>query len=146
MDVEVDIFEKDLVGTVAKGDIIHLYDGRRELFDIGKFEVYSVDTLGRVEDWHALQFLDAGLRFGTLCGVVAELVDERLQMSAFAHLLLVLSLRGLAALFFGRVERVEVCTFVVIETFRVLVNDVCGNFVQEGSVVRYNQDCAGVAL
>lgn len=66
-------------------------------------------------------------------------------MRAFAHLLLVLALSSLAALFLGSVEGVEVCTFVVVQSLRVLVDDVGCDFVEESSVVGHDQDSTGIA-
>ncbi|KAI6769066.1 hypothetical protein HG531_010170 [Fusarium graminearum] len=67
-------------------------------------------------------------------------------MGSLYHLVLVLSLGNLLALLLGGVEGVEVGSTVVIETLRVLVDDVGGDFVEERSVVRYDEDGTGVCL
>jgi hypothetical protein len=73
------------------------------------------------------------LSFGGFGGVVAELINEGLKMLAFLHLFLVLAFGGLATLFFRGVEGVEVGALVVVKALGMLVDDVCGNFVEEGS-------------
>ena len=67
-------------------------------------------------------------------------------MGALGHLVLVLSFGGFAALFLCRVEGVEVGAFVVIEAFGVLVDYVCGYFVEEGSVVGDDEEGRGIGL
>ena len=84
------------------------------------------------------------MRFGGFGRVVSEFVDKRLKVGSLCHLLLVFALRRLTALLFGGVEGIKVGAFVVVETFRVLVDDVCGYLVEECSVVRDNEDCAGI--
>lgn len=121
-------------------------DGRGEFFDFGEFEVHCVFALWRFEDGHLFELFDAGLGFGGFGGVVAEFVDEGLEVGALAHLVFVLSFRGLAALFFRGVEGVEVGAFIVVESFGVLVDYICGDFVQEGSVVGDDEESRGVRL
>ena len=129
LDVQVDVAEERLVGRVAEGDARHLDDGRRELLHLGEFEVHRVLAFRGFQYGHLLEFLDPRLGFGGFGGVVAELVDECLQVRALGHLVLILAFGRLAALFFGGVEGVEVGTFVVVEAFRVLVYYVGRHFV-----------------
>ena len=146
LDVQVDVAEEGFVRTVAERDVRHLDDGRGELFDLGEFEVHRVFAFGGFEDGHLFEFLDAGLGFGRFGGVVAELVDEGLQVGTLGHLVLVLALGGFAALFFGGVEGVEVGALVIVETFGVLVDDIRGDFIEEGSVMGDNEEGGGVGL
>ena len=69
-----------------------------------------------------------------------------LQMRTHFHLLFVFSLSRLAPLFLGGVEGFEVGTLVVVESLRVLMNDVRCNLVQERPVVRYDQHSARIVL
>ena len=147
LDVEVDVAEEGGgVGLVGEGDVGHLDDGRGELFDVGEFEVDGVFGFGGGEDGHFLELFDAGLGFGGFGGVVAEFVDEGLEVGALDGLVFVLADGGLAAFFFGGVEGVEVGAFVVVEALGVLVDDVGGDFVEEGSVVGDDEEGAGVGL
>ena len=129
LDVQVDVAEERSVGRVAEGDARHLDDGRRELLHLGELEVHRVLAFRGFQGGHLLEFLDPRLGFGGFGGVVAEFVDECLQVGALGHLVLILAFGRLAALFFGGVEGVEVGTFVVVEPFRVLVYDVGRHFV-----------------
>ena len=145
LDVQVDVGEERfLVLGVPERDPGHLDDGRAQLFDVREAEVDLVFGLGGLEDGHLLELLDAGLGFGGFGGVVAEFVDEGLEVLALDHLVLVLAFRGLAALFLGGVEGVEVGAFVVVEALAVLVDDVGGYFVEEGTVMGDYQERAGV--
>ena len=146
LDVQVDVAEEGPVGRVAEGDARHLDDGRRELLHLGELEVHRVLALRGFQDGHLLEFLDPRLGFGGFGGVVAELVDEGLQVGSLGHLVLVLAFGRLAALFFGGVEGVEVGTFVVVEAFRVLVYYIGRHFVQKGPVVGDDKEGAGVGL
>ena len=121
-------------------------DGRRQLFHVGESEVHGVLALGGFEDGHLLQLLDPGLGFRGFGGVVAELVDEGLQVRALGHLILVLAFRRLAAFFFRGVERVEIGALVIVQSLRVLVDYVGRYFVQKGSVVRDDEKGARVGL
>ena len=136
LDVQVDVGEERVfVLGVPERDPGHLDDGRAQLLDVGEAEVDLVFGLGGLEDGHLLELLDAGLGFGGFGGVVAELVDEGLEVLALDHLVLVLAFGRLAALFLGGVEGVEVGAFVVVEPLAVLVDDVGGYFVEEGTVM-----------
>ena len=95
---------------------------------------------------HLFEFLDARLSFRGFGSVVAEFVDESLEMGTLGHLVFVLAFGRLATLFFGSVKGVKVGAFVVIEAFRVLVDYVGCHFVQEGSVVGDDEEGAGVGL
>ena len=95
---------------------------------------------------HLLEFLDPRLSFRRLGGVVAELVDESLQMSTLGHLVLILAFGRLAALFFGGVKGVEIGAFVIVKTLGVLVDDVGCYFIQESSVVGDDEEGAGIGL
>ena len=129
LDVQIDVLEERSVGRVAEGDARHLDDGRRELLHLGEFEVHRVLAFRGFQDGHLLELLDARLGFGRFGGVVAEFVDEGLQVGSLGHLVLVLAFGRLAALFFGGVEGVEVGAFVVVEAFGVLVDYIGGHFV-----------------
>ena len=129
LDVQVDVPEERSVGRVAEGDARHLDDGRRELLHLGEPEVHRVLAFRGFQRGHLFEFLDPRLGFGRFGGVVAEFVDECLQVGTLGHLVLILAFGRLAALFFGGVEGVEVGTFVVVEAFRVLVDDVGRHFV-----------------
>ncbi len=107
LDVEVDVAEEGLrARRVAEGDAAHLDDGRGEFLDVREFEVHDVFVLRCLEDGHLFELLDPRLGFRGLGCVVAEFVDEGLQVGALCHLVLVLSLGRLSALFFGGIERV----------------------------------------
>ena len=106
MDVEIYVAEKGFGGFVAEGDTAHLDDGRGEFFDVREAEVHSVCAFGGFEDGHFFEFLDARLGFGGFGGVVAELVDEGLEVGALDHLVVVFTFGGLATFFFGGVEGV----------------------------------------
>lgn len=67
-----------------------------------------------------------------------------LQMRTLSHLLLILTYSSLAALFLGSIKGVEVRPLVVIQSLRMLMDDVGGNLVKKGSVVRYDQYSAGI--
>ncbi len=67
-------------------------------------------------------------------------------MSALDHLVLILALRCLAAFFLCGVEGVEVGTFVVVESFGVLMNDVCGDFIEKSTIVGDDEEGRGVGL
>lgn len=146
LDVEVDVFEERFVGRVAEGDARHLDDGGRELLHLGEFEVDRVLAFRGLQYGHLLEFLDPRLGFRRFGGVVAEFVDECLQVGSLGHLVLILAFGRLAALFFGSVEGVEVGTFVVVEAFRVLVYYIGRHFIQEGPVVGDDKEGAGVGL
>jgi len=102
--VEVDVAEEGLGGLVAEGDAAHLDDGRGHFLDVREAEVHGVDAFGGFQDGHLLEFLDAGLGFGGFGGVVAEFVDEGLEVGTLDHLVVVLALGGFAPFFFGGVE------------------------------------------
>ena len=123
-----------------------MYDGWRELLHLGESEVDRVLAFWGFEHGHLLEFLDPRLRFRGFGSVVAEFVNEGLQMSTLGHLVFILAFGRLAALFFGSVEGVEVGAFVIIETLRVLVDYVGCYFIQEGSVVGDDEEGAGVRL
>ncbi len=104
LDVEVDVGEEGFVGGVAKGDVGHLNDWWGELLDVGEFEVNDVFGFRGFEDGHFFELFDAGLGFGGFGGVVTEFVDEGLEVSALAHLVLVFAFGRFAAFFLGGVE------------------------------------------
>ena len=89
-------------------------DGWGEFFDGRELELDRVFCFGGFEDGHLFEFLDAGLGFGGFGGIVAKFVDEGLEVGSLGHLVFVFAFGGLAAFFFGGVEGVEVCAFVVI--------------------------------
>ena len=103
-------------------------------------------ALWRLKHGHLFELLDARLGFRRFGSVVAEFVDERLQMGTLGHLVLILAFGRFATLFFGGVKGVEVGALVVIEAFGVLMNYVGCHFVQEGSVVGYDEEGAGIGL
>lgn len=104
MDVEVDVAEEGLGGLVAEGDAAHLDDGGGHFLDVREAEVHGVDAFGGFQDGHLLEFLDAGLGFGGFGGVVAEFVDEGLEVGTLDHLVVVLAFGGFAPFFFGGIE------------------------------------------
>lgn len=106
LDVEVDVAEEGFARGVAEGDVGHLDDWWGEFFDVGEFEVDNVFGFWCFENRHFFELFNAGLGFGGLGGIVAELVDEGLEVSALAHLILVFAFGRFAAFFFGGVERV----------------------------------------
>jgi hypothetical protein len=67
-------------------------------------------------------------------------------MSSLGHLVFILALGRLLTLFSGCIKSVKVGTTVVVEAFRVLMDNVCGDFVEEGSVVGNDKNSAGVTL
>ena len=146
LDVQVHVFKQGLFGRVAEGDATHLDDGWRELLHVGEPEVDGVLAFGGFKYGHLFKFLDPRLGFRRLGGVVAELVDECLQMSTLGHLVLILAFGRLAALFFGGVKGIEIGAFVVVKTLGVLVDDVGCYFVQESSVVGDDEEGAGIGL
>ena len=95
---------------------------------------------------HLLQLFDPRLSFRGFGGIVAEFVDECLQMGTLGHLVFVLAFGRLAALLFGCVEGVEVGAFIIVEAFRMLVDYVGCYFVQKGSVVGNDEEGTGVGL
>lgn len=105
-----------------------------------------VFTLRRLQHGHLFQFLNPALCFTTLGRVVAEFVNESLQMGALGHLIFVLALGGFSPFFFGGVELVEVGAFVVVEAFGVLVDYVGCDFIEEGAIVGDDEEGAGVGL
>ena len=98
------------------------------------------------QDGHLLEFLDSGLSLRRFGSVVAEFVDESLQMGSLGHLIIILALSSFTALFFGSVKGVEVGAFIIIEALRVLVNDVGCYLVQKGSIVGDDKERAWVGL
>src|SRR5690606_24857314 len=52
----------------------------------------------------------------------------------------------LSPLLFCGVKCIKIATLVVVQTLRVLVNDICSNFVEECSVVRYDKNGRGIVL
>ncbi len=138
--------EERFVNCVAEGNVCHLDDGWGEFFDFGKFEVHRVFALWRLQHGHFFQFLDPALGFTRLGSVVAEFVDEGLEVGAHGHLIFVLAFGRLTAFFLCGVEGVEVGAFVVVEAFGVLVNYVCGDFVEKCAVVGDDEESAGVGL
>ena len=108
--------------------------------------MYCILTLWCFEHRHLLEFLDTRLRFTRLGGIVAKLVDKGLQVRALDHLVLVLTLRGLTTLFFGGVERVEVGALVVVEALRMLVDNIGGDFIEERTIVRNDEEGTRVGL
>ena len=108
--------------------------------------MHCVFALRRLQDRHFLQFLDAGLGFGGFGGVIAEFVDEGLEVSALGHLVFVFAFGGFAALFFGGIEGSEVGAFIIVKALRVLVDYVCCYFVKEGSVVGNYEEGGRVGL
>ena len=84
--------------------------------------------------------------FGGFGGVVAEFVDEGLEVGALGHLIFVFAFGGFAALFFCGIEGGEVGAFVVVEALGVLVDYVCRYFVEEGAVVGDYEEGGGVGL
>lgn len=121
-------------------------DGRREFLHFGELEVHCVLAFGGFEDGHLLELFDPGLGFRRLGGVVAEFVDECLQVGTLGHLVLILTFGRLATLLFGCVEGVEVGAFVIVEAFGVLVDYVGCYFVQKGSVMGDDEEGTGVRL
>lgn len=95
---------------------------------------------------HLFEFLDPRLGFRGFGSVVAEFVNECLQMSTLGHLVFILAFGRLAPLFFGSVKGVEISAFVIVETLRVLVDYVRRYFIQEGSVVGDDEKGARVRL
>ena len=173
LDVEVDVAEERFGGLVAEGDAAHLDNGRGELFNVWEAEVHGVDTFGWFEDGHLFELLDAGLGFGRFGGVVAEFVDEGLEVGALDHLVVVFAFCGLAAFFFGGVKGVcewsvlyreseeerlkimwtslesvhtKIGALVVVQTLRMLVNDICCDLVEESSVMGDNKHGTGIRL
>jgi len=71
---------------------------------------------------------------------------EGLQVGALDHLIFVLALGGLATFFLGGIKRVEIRALVVVETFGMLMDDVCRHFVEECPIVRYHEYGAGIGL
>ena len=67
-------------------------------------------------------------------------------MGTLSHLVFVLPFGGLAALFLCGIEGVKVGAFVVVKALRVLVNNVCGYFIEEGSVVGDDEERRGIGL
>ena len=108
MDVQIYVSQQWLVRRVTERYTAHLDDWRGELLDFGEFEVHYILALWSFQNGHLFKFLDTRLRFGGFCGVVAELIDEALEMSSLDRLVLILALCRLPSLFLGVVERV--CT------------------------------------
>ena len=162
LDVEVDVAEEGFGGLVAEGDAAHLDDGRGELFDVWEAEVHGVDIFRGFEDGHLFELLDAGLGFRRFSGVVAEFVDEGLEVGALDHLVVVFAFCGFAAFFFGGVEGVcewsvmyneseeerlktmwtplesvhtKIGALVVVQALRMLVDDICCDLIEESSVM-----------
>ena len=123
-----------------------MYDGWRELLHFGKPEVDRVFAFWGFKHRHLFEFLDPRLGFRGFGSVVAEFVNECLQMSTLGHLVFILAFGRLAPLFFGSVKGVEISAFVIVETLRVLVDYVRRYFIQEGSVVGDDEKGAGVRL
>ena len=123
-----------------------MYDRWRKFFHLGEFEMDSVLALWRLKHGHLFEFLDTRLGFRGFGSVVAEFVDESLQMGTLGHLVFVLAFGRLAALFFGGVKGIKVGAFVIIEALGVLVDYVGCHFVQEGSIVGDDEEGAGVGL
>lgn len=146
LDVEIYVFEKGFLGCVAEGDTAHLDDGWRKLLHIRELEVDRVLAFWGFKYGHLLKLLDPGLSFRRLGRVVAELVNECLQMSTLGHLVFIFAFGRLAALFLGSVKGVEIGAFVIVKTLRVLMNYVGCYFIQEGSVVGDDEEGAGVGL
>ena len=67
-------------------------------------------------------------------------------MGTLCHLVLVLPFGRLTTLFLCSVKGVEVGAFVVVETLGMLMNDVCGDFVEESSIVGYDEEGRGIGL
>ena len=124
--------------------------------------MHCVDIFGWFEDGHLFELLDAGLGFGRFGGVVAELVDEGLEVRTLDHLVVVFAFCGFAAFFFGGVEGVCECSviykaseeerlkvmwiplesvhtkigaLVVVQTLGMLVDDICCDLIEEGPVM-----------
>ena len=95
---------------------------------------------------HFLKFFDPRLSLRRLGGVVAEFVNECLQMSTLGHLVLILAFGRLTAFFFGGVKGVEIGAFVIVKTLGVLMDDVGCYFIQESSVVGDDEEGAGIGL
>ena len=108
--------------------------------------MHSVLTLRGFQYGHLFKLLDPGLSLRGFGSIVAEFVDERLQVGTLSHLVFIFALGCLAALFFGSVEGVEVGAFIIVKSFRVLMDYVGCYFIQKGSVVGDDKEGAGIGL
>ena len=88
----------------------------------------------------SLNGLDSRLDQSGAFGIVAELVNEFLDVSDFIHLTLAGTLRIAVLLGLGRLELLEVTT-VVGEALRLEVHDLIDCSVEEVTGVRHDNDC-----
>jgi hypothetical protein len=142
-EVEIPIHDVIAVGLL---DVFQLDDFEAGARRLGKAEVNAFEFVLRLFDGDFLEALDLFLlRFGAggHGGLGAETVDEFLKVGDFA--LLVFEGGGLlffAGFFFD--EEVVVVAVVVMEALRAELEDAGAEGVEEGTVVRDDDEAAGV--
>src|ERR1700761_85491 len=128
------MIEKWLVLGISERDVRHLDDGWRQLFDVREAEVNDVLRLGWFEDWHLFQLLDSGLRLRRLGSIVSKLVNKCLQMGTLCHLVFIFAFGVLPPLFLCCIEGIEVGSLVVVQSLRVLMDNISCHLIEKSTV------------
>jgi len=130
---------------IAKRHVDELQNGRRQLLGIGERQVDGVLLDDGRDDRHLLERLDAALCHAGALGVVAELVDELLNVRSL-HLLRVEGLLHHADLLGCHLLERVVVALVVREVLVVQMDNVGRDAVQELALMRYDQQGRRPAL